>query len=893
MTRTARSAAIAALTALAAVAAIIAADFAAPAQAQSDDETSGRIVARRLSDGRTELGWQPRASAGWGERVLPRARYLPAAPTVGRWLRTSPVEVGGVEIGRIEARLRRDGGIELAFTPTGGERILPSSNYLPANARVDRWLNSTEIAISLTAPRYTAVSSSYGRTCVLHEDGEIECWGRNDYGQNDTLPGRFTAVSTSSGHTCVLHEDGEIECWGRNDDRKGNHAGQNDAPPGRFTAVSAGTLHTCGLRENGAIECWGWNEDGETNAPPGRFTAVSAGFRFTCAVRDDGTILCWGRNTVPRRYSNVESVYGGQTNAPDGRFTAVSARDYHACGLRESGEITCWGANENTEGSYTGQSAAPHGRFSAVSAGDHHTCAIRESGEIECWGDNRYGQTNAPSGLFSTISAGGHHTCGLRVTRELECWGHNNYGQTDVPEDLATPAEPAAAGCPEPTQLFRVTETTPVARRIVREERLDTTCQVDGLPRGAVRPADRYAFTLDKPSRVSVELWSAAFPARLFLTDANGAYFYRVGTEREGGTWLSLSESRAPDGDGDAIIDSASGMTPASLNRVRLDAGSYWLFAVSESGSRTGDYQLVVEYERIADSEPLDQRIAERFAPVLFFEQEEAFFPVPVERMIELSTLHYTVGGQAHELAPGPGISREYGLADLISHNGRDSYLDLEDDYRAVPGDRVVYARVVELHGADKGVLVQYWFFYLYNATGARPWSHEGDWEGIQLWFAGLGRDDLLNAAVPTQLGYAAHESGWVLTPSTNCRSVDDPFRPSVYVARNRHASYPEPGSGGALDKSFDGGDQFQGNGAVWTLPGRDVPDAEGDTEEYEIRIMPSVHQSWLTWQGKWGDKSGNDGPRGPAFKLHFWAPPVFNDHWSGGRFFSCPSASE
>ena len=56
MSRTARIAAIAALTALAAVAAIIAADFAAPAQAQSDDETSGRIVARRLSDGRTELG---------------------------------------------------------------------------------------------------------------------------------------------------------------------------------------------------------------------------------------------------------------------------------------------------------------------------------------------------------------------------------------------------------------------------------------------------------------------------------------------------------------------------------------------------------------------------------------------------------------------------------------------------------------------------------------------------------------------------------------------------------------------------------------------------------------------------------------------------------------------
>ena len=479
------------------------------------------------------------------------------------------------------------------------------------------------------------------------------------------------------------------------------------------------------------------------------------------------------------------------------------------------------------------------------------------------------------------------HTCGLRESGAVECWGDNEHDQTDVPEDLATPAEPATAGCPEPTQLFRVTETTPVARRIVREERLDTDCQVDGLPHGAIRPADRYEFTLDKPSRVSVELWTTAFPAHLFLTDASGAYHYVTGTEAEGGTWLSLSGSRAADGEGDAIVGSATAMTPTSLNRVRLDAGSYWLFAVSASGSRTGDYQLVVEYERIADSEPLDQQIAERFAPVLFFEQEEAFFPVPVERMIELSTLHYTVGGQAHELAPGLGIRREYGLADLISHNGQDSYLDLEDDYRAVPGDRVVYARVAEIDGADNGVLVQYWFFYLYNETGDRIWSHEGDWEGVQMWFAGLDRDALLTATVPTQIGYAAHESGWALTPDAeSCAEINAPISPKVYVARNRHASYPGSGSGGNLDKSFDGGDQFQGNGAVWTLPGREVPDAEGDTEEYEIRIMPSAHQSWLTWQGKWGDKKiGSDGPQGPAFKLHFWAPPMFNGHWSVDEF--------
>ena len=102
-------------------------------------------MARRLADGRTEFAWQPTDS---DERILPRSRYFPASAAVDRWLRSSPIEVGGVEIGRINARLRADGRIEFAFTPTGGERILPPSRYFPAAAAIDRWLRSTEIEIN-------------------------------------------------------------------------------------------------------------------------------------------------------------------------------------------------------------------------------------------------------------------------------------------------------------------------------------------------------------------------------------------------------------------------------------------------------------------------------------------------------------------------------------------------------------------------------------------------------------------------------------------------------------------------------------------------------------------------------------------------------------------------
>ena len=105
---------------------------------------AGRIVARRLADGRTEFGWQPEGS---NERVLPRSRYFPTNARADRWLNSSPVEVNGVEVGRINARLLADGRIEFAFTPSGGERILPPSRYFPTNAAIDVWLRSTEIDV--------------------------------------------------------------------------------------------------------------------------------------------------------------------------------------------------------------------------------------------------------------------------------------------------------------------------------------------------------------------------------------------------------------------------------------------------------------------------------------------------------------------------------------------------------------------------------------------------------------------------------------------------------------------------------------------------------------------------------------------------------------------------
>ena len=438
MTRTARSAAVATLAALAAIVAIIAADFATPASAQSEDEATGRIVARLLDDGRVEFGWQPSG----GARVLPTKRYFPANIDHNRWLRSSPVEVDGAEIGRINARQSEDGRIEFAFTPTDGQRISPQARYFPTGARVGRWLRSTEIAIGPTAPRYIAVSAGDEHTCAIRESGTIECWGRNDYGQTDVPEGRFTAVSAGWGHTCAIHESGGIMCWGLNgywaisaptDEPFLVETGKADAPEGNFIAVSAGDEHTCAIRESGGLECWGWSAF-YANAPAGRFSAVSAD-NYTCVIRDTGEGECWGRG-VPYDV--------GQTDVPDGTFTTVSAGEFHACAIRESGEITCWGSN------YNGQGDAPEGSYTTVSAGQRHSCAIgSENGAITCWGTNWHrwfneatgevndtmsGQTTPLEGSFTAVSAGDAHTCAIRESGEIACWGWNEYGQAAPPD---------------------------------------------------------------------------------------------------------------------------------------------------------------------------------------------------------------------------------------------------------------------------------------------------------------------------------------------------------------------------------------------------------------------------------------------------------------------------
>src|SRR5690606_16154899 len=139
--------------------------------------------------------------------------------------------------------------------------------------------------------------------------------------------GLSTKLALGANHSCVVRDNGQGRCWGRNDygqlgiENINNIGDGNEMPPAAvadiypFTAIAAGERNTCGIDDVGGVRCWGY----------GAYGMIGAG---------NNNSIGGSANSMPPPLID----FGG------GVATQISV-GLHACALLQSGQVRCWGYN--------------------------------------------------------------------------------------------------------------------------------------------------------------------------------------------------------------------------------------------------------------------------------------------------------------------------------------------------------------------------------------------------------------------------------------------------------------------------------------------------------------------------------------------------------------------
>ncbi len=102
-----------------------------------------RVMARLGEDDRIEHGVE--LSSGF--QIQPERRYLPADTQIGTWYSTLDVELNDTSIGQIRARRLADGRVQLGFSDFRGHTYVPDIAYLPADIDDGVWYRSSLIEV--------------------------------------------------------------------------------------------------------------------------------------------------------------------------------------------------------------------------------------------------------------------------------------------------------------------------------------------------------------------------------------------------------------------------------------------------------------------------------------------------------------------------------------------------------------------------------------------------------------------------------------------------------------------------------------------------------------------------------------------------------------------------
>ncbi|MDA8545546.1 hypothetical protein N9K60_02030 [Candidatus Poseidoniales archaeon] len=332
----------------------------------------------------------------------------------------------------------------------------------------------------------TAIAISTGGqfTCVILDDGSVSCWGdnyngalgdgtsttRNTPALTSSLGTGRTAVAISSGygHTCVILDNGSVSCWGDNyngalgDGTLINHrktpALTSSLGTGR-TAVSISVGgHACVILDDGNVSCWGSNYEGQLgngnttnrNTPvqtssfgPGRtVVGLASGSDHTCSILDNRSVSCWGHNDHGRLgdgTSTSRSTPAQTSSLGVNRTAALSERDLDGDGILNIFDSTPYPPIPDTDGDgWTDDVDAFPNDSTQWLDGDGDGYGDNSTGSqpddcVTVWGNSTIGQLGCPDNDGDGLS-----------NTEDDCPDSNNsIGSTDTDGDGCLDAEDA------------------------------------------------------------------------------------------------------------------------------------------------------------------------------------------------------------------------------------------------------------------------------------------------------------------------------------------------------------------------------------------------------------------------------------------------------------------
>lgn len=392
----------------------------------------------------------------------------------------------GSDIRRIEGVANAVGVVAVSdsWTPCALRRDAPPVCWSRIDGTAEDLIHLDVLGPSVTL---AGVSPNRGFACAANAEGELACYGSNDFGQVGVgdpavlaeavlVPGVRDAdqLALNNRQSCV-RTGGRVACWGgRYDDVVGLYPVEpvEDAT----SLIAGGPVGGCVLSASEGLACWGevafedavayLNTDHLEPIPGGMGLAhVSLSgpmggptpWLRAAAVDTEGRVLAADFNVDVRWPSGVETV----------GFPGEHDEGGMPCALHTDGRVFCLPAARLTLDS---PGELDIDGVVSLSVGHAASCMVLETGRVVCLGGDwrgalglgsvGIGNQRAPYspvvGLTDAVQVAtiAHYGCAVRATGVVTCWGFSEHGAS---------GHLAAGAHPTPRDIIGVSDAVEVA----------------------------------------------------------------------------------------------------------------------------------------------------------------------------------------------------------------------------------------------------------------------------------------------------------------------------------------------------------------------------------------------------------------------------------------------